>query len=85
MGRFILRYEGSGPKPDEDVARVRDLRDTTVLDDSPRMLLVEAPEEVLRAHFDGKTDWVVSREQSYELPPRHPSLGKAGKGLKQPE
>lgn len=84
MGRFILRYEGSGPKPDEDVAQVRGLRETTVLDDSPRMLLVEAPEEVLRAHFDGKADWVVSREQSYELPTGHPGLGKARKGLKRP-
>ena len=46
MGRFILRYRGPGQKPAKDVARVRELSEVRVLDDSaPRMLLVEAPAE----------------------------------------
>ena len=85
MDRFILRYQGSGPKPDEDVAQVRGLRHTTVIDDSPRMLLVEAPEAALRELVDKKPEWVMAREQCYKLPEPHPSLGKAKRGLKKPK
>ncbi len=79
MGRFILRYKGSGPKPDKDVARICGLRDTVVIDQSARMLLVGAPEPELQALIDSMPDWVMSPEQTIKIPePRPKILRKAG-------
>ncbi len=72
VDRFIVRYRGSGPKPEEDVERIRALPDTTVLDDSPRMLRVAAPESELRALIGSMPDWVMSPEQTIKLPEPHP-------------
>ena len=74
MGRFILRYKGSGPKPDEDVARISRLPDTTVLEDSSRMLLVGAPEPELRALIGSMPDWVMSPEQTIKIPEPRPKI-----------
>ena len=77
MGRFILRFQGPGPKPAEDVARLCRLAGAKVLDDSsPRMVLVEAPEDALRAALGQTAGWVMSRERSYSLPPSHPVADK---------
>jgi len=74
-----LRYKGSGPKPDEDVARISRLPDTTVLEDSSRMLLVGAPEPELRALIGSMPDWVMSPEQTIKIPePRPKILREAG-------
>jgi hypothetical protein len=48
MGRFILRYTGSGPTPASFVEQVRSHQDVSILDESPHMLLVDGPEAVLR-------------------------------------
>jgi hypothetical protein len=74
MERFILRYKGSGPKPDEDVARISSLPNTTVLDDSPRMLLVGAPEPELRELIGSMPDWVMSPEQTIKIPEPRPKI-----------
>ena len=67
--RFVLRYRGEGPKPDADVARVHELTDAVVLDDSSsRMLLVEAEPEPLRDLVDGLGDWVMGPDVVYEVP-----------------
>ncbi len=69
MDRFILRFQGSGPKPAEDIERIRTLSNTTVLDDSsPRMILVEAPEAELKALVDTMPGWVISKERTIPLP-----------------
>ena len=47
MGRFILRFNGVGEKPAEDVQRIRSLPNATVLDDSARMILIEAPDAAI--------------------------------------
>ena len=72
MSRFILRYRGTGPKPDEDVQRIRALPNTIVLDDSPRMLLVEAPEDELKAALASMREWVMSQERMIPLPDPRP-------------
>jgi len=78
VGRFILRYRGQGAKPKSDVAWLRSLPGASVIDDSsPRMVLVEAPEEALRRLVEQTDSWVMSSEQTYHLPAPHPSLDKA--------
>ena len=66
--RFVLRYRGEGPKPDDDVAKVRELAGTVVVDSSSRMLLVESEPEPLRHLVDGLPDWVLDVERTYEVP-----------------
>ncbi|HEV8130549.1 MAG TPA: hypothetical protein VGQ81_04815 [Acidobacteriota bacterium] len=74
MGRFILRYKGPGPKPDEDVELIRGLANTKVLDDSSRMLLVAAPESDLQELIGSMPDWVMSPEQTIQLPDPRPKI-----------
>ncbi len=67
--RFILRYRGSGLKPDADVERVRRLPGVTVLDESAaKMLLVECDDWPSSEAAEMLTDWVVAPEQTFTLP-----------------
>ncbi|HEX2048610.1 MAG TPA: hypothetical protein VHF27_12660 [Acidimicrobiales bacterium] len=66
--RFVLRYRGEGPKPDEDVARLHELSDAVVVDSTSRMLVVEAEPEPLRNLVDALPDWVIGPDMSYEVP-----------------
>lgn len=66
--RYILRYRGEGAKPDADVARVRGLAGTVVVDSSSRMLLVESEPEPLRDLVDALPDWVMGPDQAYAVP-----------------
>ncbi|HJV08286.1 MAG TPA: hypothetical protein VJ653_01335 [Acidimicrobiales bacterium] len=66
--RFVLRYRGDGPKPAEDVARVRGLTDAVVVDSTSRMLVVEAEPGPLRDLVDGLGDWVMGPDMAYEVP-----------------
>jgi len=50
------------------VARVAQLSSATVIDDSPRMLLVESEPAELEALVDGLADWVMAPEQHLPLP-----------------
>jgi hypothetical protein len=85
MHRFILRYRGPGAKPAADVEHVRNLEGAKVLDDSsPRMLLVEAPEETLRGAVASLRDWMVAPEQTYAAPRPSPIL-EAARDLKPPK
>jgi hypothetical protein len=69
VGRYILRFRGKGPKPAEDVERVRAASQTVVLDDSsPRMLLVDGPDDEVRKLVDEMPEWVASPERFFELP-----------------
>jgi hypothetical protein len=43
VARFILRFTGPGEVPREDLARIRALPGAKIIDNSARMLLVEAP------------------------------------------
>jgi hypothetical protein len=66
--RFVLRYRGEGAAPDADVARVRGLPGTVVIDVTDRMLLVESDLRSLGELVDGLADWVMAPEQSYAVP-----------------
>ena len=78
MKRFILRYRGAGAAHPNDIGKIRALPDTTVVDDSsPRMLLVEAPEHTLRAAVSEMPNWIMSPEQSIELPDPRPKIVKS--------
>ncbi len=72
MDRFIIRYKGNGPKPEEDVQRIRALPTATIIDDSPRMLLVAAPETELRSLIDSMSDWIVAPERTLKTPDPRP-------------
>ena len=75
MNRLILRFRGSGPKPQADVARITSLPNTTVLDDSsPRMLFVEGPADEVQLIVREMPGWSVSVEQHYSLPDPRPKL-----------
>lgn len=78
MDRFILRYRGSGPRPAETVERIRGLPNVTVLDDSPRMLLVEGLEGELRSLIESLSDWVMAPERMVPLPDPRPKPRQAG-------
>ncbi|MCI0337670.1 MAG: hypothetical protein L0226_08840 [Acidobacteria bacterium] len=68
MNRYILRYRGQGAKPKEDVEMIRSLPETTIFDETSRMLLVEAPEEVLRTALKSLTNWVMTEERFIPMP-----------------
>ena len=68
MSRFILRYRGKGGRPEEMVQRIRQLDGANVLDDSGRMLLVDAPEEALRQLIETQSDWILCSERVFPLP-----------------
>jgi hypothetical protein len=77
MCRYILRYQGQGAKPQDDVQRFRALSGVKLIDESSRMLLVEAPcVESLQAAVESAGCWSISDERSVELPPIHPNLDK---------
>jgi hypothetical protein len=75
MAKFILRYRGEGTKPEAAVCRIRALPELRVIDeDSPRMLLVEAPEAPLRAMVADLPDWMLSAQHAYGVPERQPTV-----------
>ena len=71
MSRYVLRYRGSGPAPAAEIDRVRSDPRIKIVDESPRMFLVEASEadaESLRSELGG---WLVGEEQFYaQVDPR---------------
>ncbi len=66
VGRLILRYTGAGAIPGGHIEQLRSrLR---VVDESPRMLLVEGEEEDVRRALAPLEGWSVSREKTYPIP-----------------
>lgn len=68
MGRFILRYQGRGPRPEADVARIRAVDGLAVLDETPRMLLVDADRARLDAALAALPAWRAVEERVVPLP-----------------
>lgn len=68
MGRYIVRFRGPGAKPADALERILHIVGARVLDDSPRMMLIEAVDDApLRSALDART-WQITEEKSYELP-----------------
>lgn len=73
MSRFVARYRGTGTPVSEATARLRSVPRATILDQSSRMVLVEAPEAMetaLRAALPG---WVIARERQIPVPTTRPA------------
>lgn len=79
MSRYILRFRGQGGKPDADVNLIKSMQHLTILDDSARMLLVEASEGTVRNIMQSLTNWVLAEEQIIPAPDSRPRL--RGKGV----
>jgi hypothetical protein len=71
MAKLILRYRKPGPIPDAEKEQICSMEDVALLDESPRMLLVEASEDCLNARLN-KSDWTISPETKVEIPESRP-------------
>ena len=68
MRRYIARFRGVGPSPSETASRIKQIDGATILDESPRMMLIEAPDDsALRAVLDPSA-WLLSEETFYDAP-----------------
>lgn len=68
MQRYILRYKSAGPKPEGDLLRIRNTPGVTVVDESPRMLLVEGDNKPIEHLRDDLADWLVTPETQISVP-----------------
>lgn len=73
MPRFILRYKNAGTPPAGQVAWIR--QHFQVLDESPRMLLVEGDAQVAESAAQ-LPDWQVSPEVQYKIPEKRLGVKK---------
>jgi len=67
LNRFILRFRGN-EKPRDQIDRIRALPGMKLLDESPRMLLVEGPGDLLRDLIKSMPDWVLVPQGTISLP-----------------
>lgn len=74
MQRYILRFRGNGAMPPVDVERIKDQVEVTVVDESPRSLLVEAPEQELNDLIEHMPGWIIAQERMLALPDLRPHL-----------
>lgn len=79
MGRYILRFSGEGPGPAADVKRIQAAARVQVLDESPRMLLVETSEERLRQVISSLPGWSWTPERKIRLPDTRPRVRRKPK------
>lgn len=77
MPRFILRFNGTGEAPPEDLHRIRECADCTVVDASARMLLVDMPEKQVDVVTEALPQWSVDREHFVPVPDARPKLRKS--------
>jgi hypothetical protein len=67
MKRFIVRFRGSAPAA-EILARVSGSPAIKIIEQTPRMVLVEGPEDALRKLVGDSRNVVIVPEQHYERP-----------------
>jgi hypothetical protein len=68
MSRFILHFTGSGAVPAADLKQIRGCSGLTVLDESPRMMLVQATPQTVGRLVKELPGWKSSAEQFIPLP-----------------
>ena len=68
MSRYILRYKAPGTKPQQDLTRIRETDGVNILDESPRMLLVEGDDEKIKSLRNQLSDWLVTPEVQISVP-----------------
>jgi hypothetical protein len=67
MKRYVLRYRGAGKPTDLDVNRIRSIPGLKIVDESSRMFLIEATDEVGQ-QLKEMPAWVVSAETFVPVP-----------------
>jgi hypothetical protein len=68
MTCYILRYKAAGAKPESDLSRIREAAGIKIVDESPRMLLVEGDDENIK-HLSGDLgNWLVTPETQISVP-----------------
>ena len=72
MGRFIVRFRRDTAAKNAIVERLHASPEVVVVEETPRMVLVEADEQVLRQLVPDSDDVLVVPERHYERP--NPSL-----------
>jgi hypothetical protein len=75
MSRYILRYKGSSAMPAEHLNSIRSTPGLKVLDESPKMLLVDGDESELRKNLKSFPGWSIHPETEYPLPDTRQKLG----------
>jgi hypothetical protein len=68
MSRYILRYAGLQSAPTDHVRGIRATPGLKVIDESPKMLLVDGEESALHATLKGMDGWSIHPAQDYQLP-----------------
>jgi hypothetical protein len=68
MNRFILRFKGREAIPASDLARIESEPDVTVVDRSPRMLLIEAADHTVHKLTKALSEWTITPERTIPLP-----------------
>ena len=72
MSRYVLRFTGNGLPTAEEIDRIATHPSTHILDSSPRMLLIEVPDETLKHLASILADWTISPERHYGVPDPRP-------------
>jgi hypothetical protein len=75
MNRYILRYGGASSIPDAHLENIRSIPGLKVIDESPKMLLVDGEEPSLREKLKDMPEWSIHPEQDYPLPDTRKKLG----------
>ena len=68
MQRFILRFQGSGTPPSEDLTVIRTASGITVVDTAPAMMLIEAAVPDLERLMTRLPVWLCTPERFIPLP-----------------
>ena len=74
MSKYILRSDETGPYTSNDVAeRIDALSSVKVVDQSsPKMLLVDGPDDIVGELADSLPGWTASPEQTVPIPDTRP-------------
>jgi hypothetical protein len=75
MSRYILRYGGLQSIPADHVNSIRSLPGVQVIDESPKMLLVEGEDSALREKIKEMPEWSIHPEKGYPIPDTRQKLG----------
>ena len=75
-----MRYVGEGLRPAADVQRIRAAPGLTVLDDSSRMMLVEASQKNLKDLMGSLPGWTWTPERTIRLPDPRPRPRRRPRG-----
>jgi hypothetical protein len=68
MSRFVIRFNGAGAKPANDVNLIQAHPALKVIDESARMLLVESDAATIDHLRRNLSDWQITAESSFSLP-----------------